>query len=226
MILLPVLWEDVEVFLGEYRFEPPDIIEQSERCSLCLQGTMGSLCEFLGGYRGSTYVFHSRLREDSCYKESVPLLIFNLASPDGGLLLLQVFHVLQRGSRSADVEGSSLHSLLRHLFLPYHMVFFASRRASVHLYFSSLPIDLWVMVLEPDVTKDHTLPSEAGDSEECPFGVGFVMEDYIHHFRDLTSLIGETVHVVYQYGAKDALDTNIFCTNKILIYEVARSSGV
>jgi len=33
--------------------------------------------------------------------------------------------------------------------------------ASVHLYFSSLPIDLWVMVLEPGIAKDHTLLSEA-----------------------------------------------------------------
>jgi len=106
------------------------------------------------------------------------------------------------------------------------MAFFALRRASVHLYFSSLPIDLQVMVLELGVTKDHTLPSEARDSKKCSFGVGFVIEDYIHHFRNLTSLIGETIHIVHWYGAKDALDTNIFCTNKILIYEVAHSSGV
>ena len=73
------------------------------------------------------------------------------------------------------------------------MASFASRRASVHLHFSSLPIDLWVVVLEPGITEDHTLPSEAVDSEECPFGVGFVMEDYIHHFGDLTSLVGRAV---------------------------------
>jgi len=44
----------------------------------------------------------------------------------------------------------------------------------VHLYFSSLPIDLQVVVLEPGITKDHVLLSEAGDSKERPFGVGFV----------------------------------------------------
>jgi len=75
------------------------------------------------------------------------------------------------------------------LFLLYHTASFASRRASVHLHFSGLPIDLWVVVLKPGITKDHTLPSEAVDSEECPFGVGFVMEDYIHHFGDLTGLV-------------------------------------
>jgi len=65
------------------------------------------------------------------------------------------------------------------LFLSYHTAFFASRRASVHLHFSGLPIDLWVVVLEPGITEDHVLPSEAKDSKECPFRVGFVIENYI-----------------------------------------------
>ena len=88
MVPLPVLQEDVKVFLGKYRFKPPDAVKWSERCFLCLRGAMGSLCEFLGGCGGSRYIFHSRLQEDSCYKESVPLLLFNLASPDRGLILL------------------------------------------------------------------------------------------------------------------------------------------
>jgi len=67
------------------------------------------------------------------------------------------------------------------LFLSYYTESFASRRASVHLYFSSLPIDLRVVVLEPGITEDHVLPSEAGDSEECPFGVGFVIENHVYH---------------------------------------------
>ena len=96
----------------------------------------------------------------------------------------------------------------------------------VHLYFSSLPINLWVVVLELGITKDHVLPSEAGDNEEHPFRVGFVTEDYVYHFRDLTCLVGGAVHVIYQYGARDAPGVNTFCSDEVLIYEVARSSGV
>jgi len=110
------------------------------------------------------------------------------------------------------------------LFLPYYIASFTSRRASVHLYFSSLPVDLWVVVLEPGVAEDHTLPSNAGDSKECPFRVSFVMEDYVHHFRDLTGLVGGAVHIVYWYGVRDALGVNTFRTDKV--YEVAHSSGV
>ena len=96
----------------------------------------------------------------------------------------------------------------------------------VHLYFSSLPINLWVMVLELGITEDHALPSKARDSKECPFRVGFVMENYVHHFRDLTGLIGEAIHIIHWYGARDVLGANTFHTDKVLIYEVACSSRV
>ena len=82
------------------------------------------------------------------------------------------------------------------------------------------------MVLEPGVAEDHALLSETGDGEEHPFGVGFVTEDYAHHFRDLTGLVGGAVHIVHQYGARDAPGANTFCMDKVLIYEVACSSGV
>jgi len=50
----------------------------------------------------------------------------------------------------------------------------------VYLYFSGLPIDLWIMVLEPDVAKDHALLSEVRDSEEHPLKVGLIIENYVY----------------------------------------------
>ena len=70
------------------------------------------------------------------------------------------------------------------------------------------------------------MPSEAENSEEPPFGVGFVTENHVYHFRDLICLVGGAVHVVHWYGAKDALGVNTFCLDEVLIYEVARSSRV
>jgi len=134
--------------------------------------------------------------------------------------------MLRKRSGLADVEGFSLHSLLQHLFLSYHMASFTPRRASVHLYFSSLPINLRVVVLEPGITEDHVLLSKTGDSEERPFGVGFVVEDNVYNFRDLACLVAEAVHVVYWYGARDAPSVNTFCPDEVSIYEVTRSSGV
>jgi len=106
------------------------------------------------------------------------------------------------------------------------MASFALRGTSIYLHFSGLPIDLWVVVLEPGVTKDYVLPSEAGDSEEHPFGVGFVTENHIYYFRDLTYLVGEAVHIVHWYRARDTLGVNAFRLDEVSIYEVAYSSGV
>jgi len=100
------------------------------------------------------------------------------------------------------------------------------RETSVHLHFSGLPIDLRVVVLEPGITEDHALSSEAGDSEERPFGMGFVTENHVYHFQDLTCFIGGAIHVVHRYGARDAPGVNAFRSDEVSIYEVVCSSGV
>ena len=147
-------------------------------------------------------------------------------SLNGGLILFQVFCILWRGSRLVDVEGSGLYPLLQRLFLSYHTASFTSRRISVHLHFSSLPIDLQVVVLEPGITESHVLPSEAKDSEGCPFEVGFVTENYIYYFGDLTCLVRGAVYIVCWYGARDAPGVNTFHSDEVSVYEVARSSRV
>jgi len=106
------------------------------------------------------------------------------------------------------------------------MASFTSRGALVHLHFSSLPIDLWIMVFEPDIAEDHVLLPKVRDSEERPFRVGLVTEDYIHHFGDLSCFVRRAIHVEHWYRARDALGANILCMDKIFVYEVARGSGV
>ena len=82
------------------------------------------------------------------------------------------------------------------------------------------------MVLEPGVTEDHALLPEVGDGKEYPFGVGFITEDHVYHFRDLSSFIRGTVHVEHWYGARDVPGANTLRTDKIFIYEIACGSGV
>jgi len=82
------------------------------------------------------------------------------------------------------------------------------------------------MVLEPGVAKDHALLPKVRDSKECPFGVGLIMEDYIHYFGDLSCFVREAIHVEHRYGTRDALGTNTFHMDKILVYEVAGGSRV
>jgi len=82
------------------------------------------------------------------------------------------------------------------------------------------------VVLEPGITEDHALPSKAGDSKERSFRVGFVIENHVYHFRDLTCLVGGAIHIIHRYGARDTLGINAFYSDEVSIYKVARSSGV
>jgi len=82
------------------------------------------------------------------------------------------------------------------------------------------------MVLEPGVAEDHALLPKVGDGKERPFRVGLITEDYIHHFRDLPCFVRGAVYVEHRYGTRDAPGTDTFCTDKILVYEVAGGSGV
>jgi len=82
------------------------------------------------------------------------------------------------------------------------------------------------VVLELDVTEDHVLPSEARDSKERPFGVGFVTENHVYYFGDLTCLVRGAIHIVHWYGARDAPGVNAFRLDEVSIYEVAHSSGI
>jgi len=171
-------------------------------------------------------VFHSRFWENPRHEESVPLLVFNFAYPEGGLIFFRVFCIFRRGSRSTDIDGSGLHFPLQRSFLSYRVAFFTSRGAPIHLYFPGLPIDLWIMVLEPGVAEDHALLPEVRDGKERPFRVGLIMEDYIHHFGDLSCFVRGTIHVEHWYGARDVPDANTLHTDKIFIYEIACGSRV
>ena len=82
------------------------------------------------------------------------------------------------------------------------------------------------MVLEPGATEDHALLSEVGDGEKHPFGVGFIIEDHIYHFGDLSGFIRGTIHIEHRYGVRDVPGANTLCTDKIFIYEIACGSGV
>jgi len=82
------------------------------------------------------------------------------------------------------------------------------------------------MVLEPGVAKDHALLPEVRDSEERPFGVGFITKDHVYHFRDLSGFVRGTIHVKHWYRARDVPGANTLHTDKIFIYEIACGSGV
>jgi len=115
-------------------------------------------------------------------KSPIAAPVFFIKKKDGSLRLVQDYRALNSMMVKNKYPLPLISELVSQLhgaryftkFLSYHAASFTSRRASVHLYFSGLPIDLQVVVFEPGITEDHVLLSEVGDSEERPFGVGFV----------------------------------------------------
>jgi len=103
---------------------------------------------------------------------------------------------------------------------------FALRGTPVYLYFSSLPIDLQVVVFEPGIAEDYALLSKARDSKKCSLEVGLVKKDYIYYFRDLTCFIGRAVYMIHWYEIRDAPGADTLCIDKVFIYEAAHSSRV
>ena len=82
------------------------------------------------------------------------------------------------------------------------------------------------MVLEPGVTEDHALLPKVEDGKEHPFRVGFITEDHVYYFGDLSGFIRGTVHVEHWYGARDVPGADTLCTDKIFIYEITCGSRV
>jgi len=82
------------------------------------------------------------------------------------------------------------------------------------------------MVLEPGVAKDHTLLPKVRDGEEHPFRVGFITENHVYHFGDLSSFVRGTVYVEHWYGARDVPGANTLRTDKTFVYEIACGSRV
>ena len=114
-----------------------------------------------------------------------------------------------------DINSSGLHFLLQ-----------LSKGTSVHLHFSSLPIDLQIMVLEPGVAEDHALLPKVEDGKECPFRVGLITENYIYYFGDLPCFVRGAVHIEHRYRLRDVPGANTLHMDKVFIYEVACSSRV
>ena len=53
-----------------------------------------------------------------------------------------------------------------------------------HHYFPSLPVNLWVMLLEPSKPEDDVLFPEVSDCEGCAFHMSIIPENCVYNFHD------------------------------------------
>ena len=68
--------------------------------------------------------------------------------------------------------------------------------AASHLHFSSGPVDVRVVLLQPGMPHDHVLPPQASDSKEGTFRVVLVPKHQFHHLSDGACLVQSAVDVL------------------------------
>ena len=76
----------------------------------------------------------------------------------------------------------------------------ATGRAPAHFDVPGVPVDLWVVLLEPGVPEDELLLAESGHGELDSFAVALVMQDNVGNIPDGTSFIGRAVYIEDQDG--------------------------
>ena len=70
--------------------------------------------------------------------------------------------------------------------------------ASGHFDFFFSPIDLWIMFLEPGMSKYQFLFAQTSDTEGCSFRMIFVLEDEADSFSNGTGLVRRPIYVYYR----------------------------
>ena len=64
-----------------------------------------------------------------------------------------------------------------------------------HHYLLSLPVNLWVMLLEPSEPEDDVLFPEVSDCKECAFHMSIIPENCVYNFCDRTCLVVSSINI-------------------------------
>ena len=102
-----------------------------------------------------------------------------------GVQAFQLFFQKQRmGARVTNLDKAVYPLLFLSLFPYVHSTRVAFVWTPTHHYLPSLPVNLWVMLLEPSKPKDDILLPEVSDCEGRVFCVSIILEDCVYNFRD------------------------------------------
>ena len=86
---------------------------------------------------------------------------------------------------------------------------------AAHSHLLGLPVDLWVVLLEPGEAQDDILLSQAGDCEGGVFRVVIESEDCIHNLRNRARFIWSAIYIVDWNG------TDEFSSGEAVAFHIA-----
>ena len=99
------------------------------------------------------------------------------------------------GAGATNLDKVVYPLLFLSLFTYVHSTCVAFVWTPTHHYLPSLPVNLWVMLLEPNKPKDDILLPKVSDCEGRAFRVSIIPEDCVYNFRDQSCLITSSINI-------------------------------
>ena len=78
----------------------------------------------------------------------------------------------------------------------------ASPWTTSHFDLTGFPVDVWIVVFQPCVSKNHLVPAKISYLSYYLFLVTLEINDYFSIMSDVTSRVTCSIHVVYWYGVR------------------------
>ena len=100
---------------------------------------------------------------------------------------------MRAGAANLDKMVYPLLFLLLFLYVRYTRVAFVW--TPTHHYLLGLPVNLWVMLLEPSKSEDDVLFPKVSDCKGCAFHMSVIPENCVNNFHDQTCLVASSINI-------------------------------
>ena len=97
---------------------------------------------------------------------------------------------------------------------------------AAHGHLLGLPVDLWVVLLEPGEAQDDILLSQAGDCEGGAFRVVIESEDCIHNLHNGARFIWSAIYIVDWNGMDEFLSGEAVAFHITPVHELTHGTTV
>ena len=126
----------------------------------------------------------------------------------------------------ANLDKAVYLLLFLSLFLYVHSTCVASVWTPTPHYLPSLPVNLWVMLLEPSKPKDDVLFPEVSDCKGRAFHMSIIPENCVYNFHDRTCLITSSINIEDWDGTLQLPSAKSVTFHVVLVHELTGGSTV
>ena len=130
------------------------------------------------------------------------------------------------GAGATNLDKTVYPLLFLSLFLYIHSTRVAFVWTPTHHYLPSLPVNLWVMLLEPSKPEDDVLFPKVSDHKGHAFHMSIIPENCVNDFRDRTCLIASSIDIEDWDGMLQLPSVKSVTFHIVPVHELAGGSTV